>query len=147
MSKKVDIELTTEAFEMPKITPVSKPDLNPNRKAYFSKLYERETKREDSLVDDISELRDLLDQSTIRIPEVEWENTNSYNKVRRVIFGQAIKYNVTKIEQRFITFSDVVDIDDEGIEIHIKEGLAARLRIPNTGLERGISFEYSFLCS
>jgi len=123
MSKKVDIELTQAAFEMPKITPIVKPDQTTKRRSYFAKMQEKD---EDSLMEEISAMKEMLDQSTIRIPEVEGCNTNSYDKVRRIIFGQAIKYNVTKIEQKFVTFSDVVDIDDEGIEIHIKEGLAAR---------------------
>ncbi|KAJ3210006.1 Cation channel sperm-associated protein 4 [Dinochytrium kinnereticum] len=47
--------------------------------------------------------------------------------LRKIIFGQAIKYNVTKLEQKYVNFTDIVDINDyEALENHVSEDLAAR---------------------
>ncbi|KAI9350241.1 hypothetical protein BDR26DRAFT_852066 [Obelidium mucronatum] len=57
----------------------------------------------------------------------EDDNTDSYDKVRKIIFDQAIQYNVTKLEQKNVNFIDIVDINDHHtLENKITEDLAAR---------------------
>ena len=55
------------------------------------------------------------------------DNTDTYQKVRALIFGKAMQYNVTKAETKTVNFTDIADIDDEALENHVREDLAARL--------------------
>ncbi|ORY40200.1 hypothetical protein BCR33DRAFT_852918 [Rhizoclosmatium globosum] len=57
----------------------------------------------------------------------EDDNTDSYDKVRKIIFDQAIQYNVTKLEQKNVNFTDIVDINDtHALDNKVTEDIAAR---------------------
>jgi hypothetical protein len=113
------------AFVMPRLASVSKQNdtsLPSKRQAFFAPDDKEIGNNENE-----TEAKEFLEQSNVVMPDQKEDNTNSYSKVRRLIFGSAIKYNLAKIEKKFITFSDVVEVDsNEGIELHIKQGLASR---------------------
>ncbi|KAJ3380297.1 hypothetical protein HDU92_006063 [Lobulomyces angularis] len=130
---------TATDLEMPTIIPIhqqttARAQTNKKNSSYFSDLPTNIVKKESlhsskSNLDFLEEFKDhvnLLKESNIKLPEIEKDNTDSYVKVRRIIFGQAIKYNIQKIEKIYTTFSDIVDIDEEGIDSYIKENLATR---------------------
>ncbi|KAI9223935.1 Ion transport protein-domain-containing protein [Blastocladiella britannica] len=55
------------------------------------------------------------------------DNTDSYSLVRRIIFGNARRMNVSRLERKDINFSSIVDIDDEAFESYVTDDLAGRL--------------------
>ncbi|KNE68099.1 hypothetical protein AMAG_13268 [Allomyces macrogynus ATCC 38327] len=61
------------------------------------------------------------------VPVDDGDNTDSYSMVRRIIFGNARKMNVSRLERKDINFSTIVDIDDEAFESYVTDDLAGRL--------------------
>ncbi|ORZ31641.1 Ion transport protein-domain-containing protein [Catenaria anguillulae PL171] len=55
------------------------------------------------------------------------DNVDSYSIVRNIIFGNARRMNVSRLERKDINFSSIVDIDDEAFESYVSEDLAGRL--------------------
>ncbi|KAI9190383.1 Cation channel sperm-associated protein 4 [Blastocladiella emersonii ATCC 22665] len=55
------------------------------------------------------------------------DNTDSYSIVRKLIFGNARRMNVSRLERKDINFSSIVDIDDEAFESYVTDDLAGRL--------------------
>lgn len=52
--------------------------------------------------------------------------SDTYDKVRKLIFGQSLRQSITRLESKNINFNDIVDVDDEAFENHVTENLAAR---------------------
>ncbi|KAI9206642.1 uncharacterized protein BJ171DRAFT_609748 [Polychytrium aggregatum] len=112
----VDVELTYLAFHMPGVSDPNKP-IPRERTSYFGDVPCLSSE------DEGKPFSSPIRQS----PDYDGDtNTDSYNRVRKIIFNQAIRYNVTKLEQKFLSFNDIVDIDDEAFENHVSEDLAAR---------------------
>lgn len=91
--KTVDIELTCKAYEMPRTASISQPHKPTKKQAYFSSFLENDDAKDgsDSLLREVDHVKELLEESNIRIPKTD-ENDDSYQNVRRLIFGSAIKY-------------------------------------------------------
>ncbi|KAL7746544.1 Cation channel sperm-associated protein 4 [Sorochytrium milnesiophthora] len=69
----------------------------------------------------------VLCQKSVRVAEpVRVKNSDSYTKVRETIFKLSRNMNVSRLEKKDITFSSIVDIDDEAFESYVSEDLAAR---------------------
>ncbi|KAL3896210.1 MAG: hypothetical protein SGCHY_004221 [Lobulomycetales sp.] len=122
---------------MPRLASVGNPEVLSKRNAYFASLFQdREIndgnpknllQGHDEFLQDFKKAKEVLEQSNIWIPDPDTSNKNSYTNTRRKIFGNVIRDNLAKVEEKHIAFSDVVDIDEkEGIEIHVRQGLAAR---------------------
>ncbi|KAJ3099789.1 Cation channel sperm-associated protein 4 [Phlyctochytrium planicorne] len=135
----VDVMLTYGSFKLPGVQERGGPSAFPNRRVYFSRRVNtgglnvsfaanpNPAKFEDNQV---FLPRDDDDDDNTYMPLYYFSAyicSDSYNKVRKIIFGQAIKYNVTKLEQKYVNFTDIVDINDyEALENHVSEDLAAR---------------------
>ncbi|KAI8843648.1 hypothetical protein BC829DRAFT_292485 [Chytridium lagenaria] len=94
----VDVMLTYGSFKLPGVQERGPSNMFPNRRIYFS----RRTNASGfnvSFAKSSIQAKEDEDQQFLPRDEDEDDNTDSYNKVRKIIFGQAIKYNVTKLEQ------------------------------------------------
>lgn len=134
----VDILLTNAQFKQPGVQPLPLSQPPPTRRSHFSRKLEKlaskikgvefSTGSADPLETHLTHKRSNLDPGYVAsMDENEDDNTDSYNNVRKIIFGQAIKYNITKLEQKYVNFTDIVDINDyEVLENHVSEDIAQR---------------------
>ncbi|KXS17239.1 hypothetical protein M427DRAFT_68641 [Gonapodya prolifera JEL478] len=72
--------------------------------------------------------QEMNGENNFYVPDTvdDGDNTDSYNNVRKLIFSQAIRQNINRLEARHVNFSDVVDVDD-AFDTHVREELAAEL--------------------
>ncbi|KAJ3196289.1 Cation channel sperm-associated protein 4 [Irineochytrium annulatum] len=125
----VDVMLTFNSFKLPGVQERQIQTPNPNRKAFFANKSTGPKIRfnDGTAPPDMSAAKNAQNVFMPRDDDDDDNNTESYNKVRKIIFGQAIKYNITKLEQKYVNFTDIVDINDyEALENHVSEDLAAR---------------------
>lgn len=101
MKNSLEIELTNEAFEMPRLASVGNPEVLSKRNAYFASLFQdREIndgnpknllQGHDEFLQDFKKAKEVLEQSNIWIPDPDTSNKNSYTNTRRKIFGNVIR--------------------------------------------------------
>ncbi|KAI8829508.1 Ion transport protein-domain-containing protein [Chytriomyces cf. hyalinus JEL632] len=134
----IDVLLTNSAFKQPDIVdkaPISSGIMQ--RKVHFA---DDAIHRHDAQIPPLQELTQSvetmrrmggnnLEPGFIRdeLTQNDDDNTDSYDKVRKIIFDQAIQYNITKLEQKNVNFTDIVDVNDHhALENRVSEDIAAR---------------------
>ncbi|KAJ3067713.1 Cation channel sperm-associated protein 4 [Podochytrium sp. JEL0797] len=137
----IDVLITNSSFKQPDVLDTAQPppSQQQQRRVYFSTEVLDRTRSPGESCPSITQLTQSvgsigeagginLDPGYIRDGhEMDGDdNTDSYDKVRKIIFDQAIQYNVTKLEQKNVNFTDIVDINDQNaLETRVTEDIAA----------------------
>ncbi|TPX73826.1 hypothetical protein CcCBS67573_g04905 [Chytriomyces confervae] len=134
----IDVLLTNSAFKQPDIidkAPISSGIMQ--RKVHFADdaihRHDAQIPPLQDLTESVETMRRMggnnLEPGFIRdeLTQNDDDNTDSYDKVRKIIFDQAIQYNITKLEQKNVNFTDIVDVNDHhALENRVSEDIAAR---------------------
>ncbi|KAJ3354319.1 hypothetical protein HDU83_005474 [Entophlyctis luteolus] len=134
----IDVLMTNTSFRQPCVVDTA-PSLlqNPQRKVWFARdaLSQEDAQSKPPAIEQLTTSKGTIRNAIGNVyPDflrtsmnADTDNTDSYDKVRRIIFDQAIQYNVTKLEQKHVNFTDIVDINDNhALENKVTEDLAAR---------------------
>jgi len=79
-------------------------------------------------------LEDSMNNPQFYIPDMDLkkdENVDSYNKIRYLFFKNSMKNNLSRLRQKNLKFSDIVDVDYTYYDDYVKNKLATRLEESN----------------